>query len=131
MMNYLDTAKVAAEKFPYRKLMTEKPAEVEIAWIQALATLALADEMRKLRQNSDKTTGRAVRIYKGQTYSSYDTYWPDQNMEQQIMRFAEYHVEKTALRRETSIWGLIRAWMRGSGTKADPNLEENENGDEV
>ena len=124
MMNYLDTAKVAAEKFPFRELITKKPAEVEIAWIQALATLALADEMRKLRQNSDKSSGRALRIYKGQHYSTYDTYWPDQNMENQIMRFAEHHVEKTALRRETSIWSLIKAWMRGSGTPEDPNLVE-------
>ena len=127
-MNYLETAMVAAEKFPDRGLYTEKPAETELRWIEALATIAVAQEMRKSRSALEAQTRATVEMgsvigrilsVRGKIdvttradYPSNIPYWD-------IHEYVSKEVDREMARRESVLWKAMRKFIRGEEEQDD------------
>jgi hypothetical protein len=120
-MNYLDTARVAIEEFPDKELYTEVPAEVELRWIEALASLAQAEESYRMRVALEKHTTALQHILRIPTIEvkSWDYQYrenrvnvPWLEIESMVSRMAERYVEENWKVKEDNLWAMIKRWWR-------------------
>jgi hypothetical protein len=120
-MNYLETAKVAAEEFPFKELYTEVPAEVELRWIETLASLALAEETRLMRVATEEHTRAMRNILRVPEIQvkSWDWHHRDNRpnvpwfeIDSFVSKAAEEYVERNWKMREDNLWAMLKRWWR-------------------
>ncbi len=133
-MNYLETAKVEIAKFPDKGLYTKRPAEVELRFIEVLASIAQAEETRLLRmatqdnsrsiQNMVYTLARVLKIPSIEVsrldyrYNVRPIPWVE--IENLVSRMAEKYVGENWKEREDNLWATVKRWWKRTD-------EENEN----
>ena len=121
-MNYLETAMVAAEKFPDRGLYTDNPAETELRWVEALAAVAQAQEARKSRRALEAQTRSiqelrsmisrilgvrgTVEVMRYEPPPPSVPYW-------EIKEYVAKEVDKEMSQRESVLWKALKRFTKG------------------